>query len=325
MQLQSYSRSIAIFAAREETHTILKTLDACRIASKYERCPTICDLLVNGNPRLVESLEAALGADDEQSDSFLVRLWFIDVPDKSHTWNKYFEQIWPDVEISYFVDGYAQPWKDAFHNLAEALTSSPDCYASSSIPTVGASARKQLRFQEKNRGINGNLFAMNRAAIRKLRQSGFHLPRGFYRTDPLIQLALKFDFNLTDSKHTPTRVVVVHAASYDRHVLSPFKLSDLKTQINRYLRQCQGDLESRAVKRLVFEKKTRFADWPNTVQELINGWTSSSTREWQMMVLRNPLRLFALRQVNRFEDWNTALNPAILVFTTSQTVTASGR
>ena len=214
----------------------------------------------------------------------------------------YFEHIWPEVDVCFFADGYVQPWKASFLHLSRALTDSPEAVASSAIPTIGFFANKQSRFQIRNRGINGNLFALNKDVISRLRESGFRLPRGLYRTDPLIQMAIKFDFKPSEQPHNPNRVVVVESASYERGALSLFKWADLKKQFNRYLRQRQGDIESMALRRLFRTRGFKVTDLQETVRELLINWAESSKCEWRMAVLRNPLRLLALRRVSSMQD-----------------------
>ena len=297
-----YTRSIAIFAAREDATEIMESITACRLSSAHEQCDAICDVLVNGNRKLADDLLKILPSAQNEASPFLIRLWYIDVPDKAHTWNVYFEHIWPEVDVCFFADGYVQPWKASFLHLSRALTDSPEAVASSAIPTIGFFANKQSRFQIRNRGINGNLFALNKDVISRLRESGFRLPRGLYRTDPLIQMAIKFDFKPSEQPHNPNRVVVVESASYERGALSLFKWADLKKQFNRYLRQRQGDIESMALRRLFRTRGFKVTDLQETVRELLINWAESSKCEWRMAVLRNPLRLLALRRVSSMQD-----------------------
>ena len=114
----SNPRSGAIFAAREDASEIMKSIAACRDASKREGLPAICDVLVNGNRRLVDDLQHELFPVAEHSNPFLIRVWYIAVPDKAHTWNIYLEHIWPQAEVAHFVDGYAQPHADSFSLLS---------------------------------------------------------------------------------------------------------------------------------------------------------------------------------------------------------------
>jgi hypothetical protein len=242
-------------------------------------------------------------------------VWYISVPDKAHAWNAYFQHIWPNATTSFFVDGYVMPRKNSFALLSTALQEHPDAYAASAVSTIGFSSRKQQRFQERNTGINGNLFAMTNTAIVCLRESGFRLPRGLYRTDPTMQSFLKLDFKPGSGKANRRRVVVVKEATYDRRAFSPFKLSDLRTQWRRVLRQRQGDLEIQAVRQLLSVRKIDPRQMPDTVRDLIVGWMHESPRQWWVMAAANPLRLLAARHVRAFCDWSAAADPPELVLT----------
>jgi hypothetical protein len=51
-----YTRSIAVFAAREDATEIMESITACRLSSAHEQCDAICDVLVNGNRKLADDL-----------------------------------------------------------------------------------------------------------------------------------------------------------------------------------------------------------------------------------------------------------------------------
>lgn len=296
-------RSIAIFAAMEKPAQIVKTLQACCVASSKIR--HTCDVLVNGNRGLADELQRQLpsmpGSDLQQ-----LRLWFSAVPDKAHTWNWYFSHVWPQAAVSLFLDGYVEPFPDSFALLTDALAEHPHAFASSAVPTYGASAKKQRAFQLKINGINGNLFAMSYDGISRLRSSGFHLPRGIYRTDGTMQSYLKHSFDPRNSPFDRSRVVVVPQASYYRTPLSVWKWSDIMKQWRRIQRQRQGLLISAAIKHLLSVKKTHPRDIPETVRDLVGAWMQACPSEWRRMARTNPLLIPTARKALAFKDWPEA-------------------
>ena len=72
------------------------------------------------------------------------RVWYLDVPDKGHTWNEYVRVLWAGGDVAFFIDGYAIVEEQALARIASALDANPEAWAASGTPSViSPAARKQ--------------------------------------------------------------------------------------------------------------------------------------------------------------------------------------
>lgn len=292
-----YTKAIAVFSSRESVAQLRRTIASC-VGAVHDD-PALIDVLINGNSKLAHdlcsSLQNGMNADlDTQAE---IRVWHIDVPDKAHTWNVYLHQIWPNATHTLFVDGYCEINSDAFKALSDALLTNLSASVSTGLATVGMSAKRQNQFQASICGINGNLYCLTKEAMLGLRQARFRLPLGIYRTDPTLESILKFSLNPAKNQFEDHKVVVEPSATYWRKTLSPWSFRDLSTHFRRMLRQAQGDFEQQAVRQAFAFDKKQPDGLPDTARELVLEWIERFPHRYRSMVLRNPLRWFAIRRL----------------------------
>jgi hypothetical protein len=306
--------AVAVFSSRESVSQLLNAMASCRTACGTSSA--VIDVVINGNVGLATALSTELGGGALGANAGAsIRVWNISLGDKSHAWNTYTHEIWPSGSVTYFVDGYVEVYEHSFERLSTALATHPHARAATGIPTMGRSADRQTRFQIEISGIHGNLYALSREAVLKIRESGFRLPLGLYRTDPTLESCLKFDFDPSAHAWNKHRVVVVTDATWRRRVSSPWRIADWVAHWRRMIRQAQGDVEQQALKTFFVIDKKRPSELPETAEELLRQWIGRFPSRWRRMALAKPLRLFAIRRACQPRDWAQVGIPPRLIST----------
>ena len=147
--------TIAIFSSRESVSVLQSCIDATLKAS-YGATVTI-DVLVNGNYRLAEDISKC---QMHEGGNALLRIWFIPLGDKAHTWNQYMRYIWQESDIAYFIDGYVLLNSNALMLINEALNNDNFALGASGVPSSGRSAQYLRKEMLAEGGIHGNLYAL---------------------------------------------------------------------------------------------------------------------------------------------------------------------
>jgi hypothetical protein len=303
--------SIGVFSSRESGSQLLGAVAACRAACRA--IPAVIDVVINGNASLATEFGKDLGRGAQANGVAPVRVWHVALGDKSHAWNTYAHEIWPGGSVTFFVDGYVEVRENSFQKLAAALAAHPHAKAATGIDVMGKSAERLAQFQIANAGIHGNLYSLRREAVLRVRESGFRLPLGLYRTDPTLESCLKFDFDPSANVWDQRRVLVLTDVNWTRPVLSPWRYADWLIHWRRMIRQAQGDVEQQALKTFWTVDKKRPGELPKTAEELLRDWVSRFPGQWRRLALANPLRRLAVRRACQPRDWTQAGVPPALV------------
>ncbi|MBK1679291.1 hypothetical protein [Rhodocyclus tenuis] len=290
--------TIAIFTARESLETLNACLHAVGAACRED---AIIDVVVNGNPGLARRLadEARLPVRCGLPGRACLRIWEIGLGDKANAWNQYIAKIWPGSKITYFIDGYVQPFPDALQRIDTELSAHPTALAATGVPSVGRSAALLREELLSHGGLHGNLFALPRATIEALRHIDFQLPLGLYRTDSTIGAALAYSLHPESCAWDPRGNIHVCAdASWSNPTGSIFRWRDLHAQLLRVLRQQRGTLENHAVRHLFSELRLPVGALPRSVNELVDNWRREKRSEFLHLLLVNPIAVaLALRDL----------------------------
>lgn len=297
--------AVVVFAARESAETIESTIEAINQAVTEDDCQIA--ILVNGNRNLADQLSRRY---QERSYSppkgIRIDIWFLEVGDKAQTWNAYVHRLYPGAELTFFVDGYAEPKPDALHLLSRAISESPQALAVSGVPSCGSSARWQAAVMLRSGGIHGNLFALPKRTMEELRQRAISLPKGLYRTDSLIGAILNFRFDPSKHNWDPGQILVQGDATWKINTLRWWHPGDIRTHVKRLLRQSQGQLENLAVSDHLGRHRRSPETLPPTARELVLQWWYGNTGpNWHRIAL-HPSWLFALRRMREIRDWSKA-------------------
>jgi hypothetical protein len=306
-EIASPTWSVAIFAARETTETLARCIRAASAACAGR--DAVIDVLINGNAALAQAA-AAMDWDAAQGR---VRVWSIAMGDKAHTWNEYLHRIWPKGATSFCIDGYAEVKPGALAAIAERMAQDSSRLGATGVPTCGRSAARLREQMLKSGGIHGNLYAVRPEAMQALREQGFRLPLGLYRTDPLLGSVLMFGLDPANNQWDPTRIAVEAGATWDVRGLSDLTWNNLRSQVKRMVRQAQGDLESRAAREHLAVKRLAPHLFPRTVRELVHGWIEEHPQQARSLFFKRPLCLHAARRLKVERDWSAAATPPELV------------
>lgn len=310
-----FTKAIVVFSSRESIAQLRRTVASC--INTIHDVPATIDIVINGNVELAQGLCLYLESDIKAHSctDTKTRVWHLGIPDKAHAWNAYIYHIWPNATHTLFVDGYCEIFPNCFDLLSNALFENPSATAAAGVATVGMTARKQTQFQSRIRGINGGLHCLTIEAMLGVREAGFRLPRGLYRTDATLESILKFSFDPSKNHFDSSKVVVETRATYWRRSLVPWNLNDLFTHFRRMLRQAQGDFEQQAVRQAFAFDKKRPNGLPDTARELVLEWIERFPHRYRAMVLRNPLRWFAARRLRTPAEWKGITDPPTLLAT----------
>lgn len=309
--------SIAIFAARETPQGLTLCVQAA-ISACTGRQASI-NVLINGNAELADAF-AIVAKDLDYADTKL-RVWSIAAPDKAHTWNEYVYRIWERDSTAFFIDGYAQVRPDALDALESCLAASSDALGATGVPTCGRSAATIRSQMLRHGGIHGNLFAISADAMQGIRETGFKLPLGIYRTDPLIGSILMFRLDPANHTWNPRRVAVAPDATWHVDGIEDITLKNVKSHFKRILRQAQGDLESKASREHLAVRRLPPQQLPLTVAEMVDGWIKTQPGQARSLFLKRPLSLYAARKLAAPRDWSmTAIPPRLVLDNTKSTV-----
>lgn len=293
--------SLALFTSRESATQLTDVIAAAANAERGGAALEI-DVLVNGNPALANELRARLATAGWWRSGTSVRLWAVSAPDKAYTWNQYLHGIAPDADLAFFMDGYVTVAPEAFAEMALALRRRPAALAATSMPTRGRSAGAIRRRMLAEGGLHGNLYALTRATVRRLRSSGFRLPRGIYRNDSALGAALAFDLEPARNVWSWDRIAVVPDARYDTPVAQAMRVADVAAVMKRRWRQARGQLETLALKAHLADAQRPPSAWPSTARALVLQWAEEHPDDARALLWTDPAAWAALINLRNAHD-----------------------
>ena len=256
--------AVCIISSREDCDTLLGTIEATIEACKNHKA--IIDIIINGNILLRDEFYSIFKSENKNSDFLKIRIWYIELGDKANVFNQYFHLIWPISNLVYFVDGYARPNVDSFDRMAASLQNQQSKLLIAAVPTEGRSAKYLRESMLASGGIHGNLFALTKNAILKIRDKQFFLPLGMYRTDSTIAAAIAFKLDPKINKWDLRSVSnVVLEASWSLAIKRQTLFTKVSNKLKQLVRQGQGRLENLAVKECFSVNKKNVNELPENV------------------------------------------------------------
>jgi hypothetical protein len=304
--------SIAILSSRESPHTLAVAIRAAVQAASDSN--SLIDVLVNGNESLA-SLTSDWLNNMRNPGWPGVRLWYISAGDKANAWNEYVYAVWPGSVIAFFVDGYVSVAPDAFRLLAGGLGGDSHALAAAAVPTEGRTAKALRTMMVRDGGMHGNLYAVKGDTLAVLRERGFRLPLGIYRSDATLGAALAFGLDPSVNRWDARRVLVHPRATWKvfRERRGPLRV--VQGTWARIMRQAQGVLENAAVRDHFSIRRCRPESLPRTCHELVQSWINSDPDGARRIFHANYLARLAWRRLRTPRDWSdTEHAPRLLAY-----------
>lgn len=296
--LGSSQWSIVIFASRESPMMLEQTLDAIRAAARP--CPLIIEVLINGNPDLVESLKSPISGEKGLN----IRLWSISKADKANAWSRYFQEIWSGEDLVFFIDGYVRVRPNALESLGSVVMEDKHALGGTGVPTIGRTAAAAASEMLSSGGFQGNLCCLKGMAISEIRRRKIALPLGLYRVDSFVASLLHLAFDPAGNAWDRRRVRVDGAASWDIEEKRWWRWKDISAKYRRSLRQARGLMENAAIKEHLLGRRAPPERLPEDVSVLLRSWSASHPATVRSMKWRHPLVWLALRKLQMAETLN---------------------
>jgi hypothetical protein len=190
--------AVCIISSREDCDTLLGTIDSTIEACNNHK--SIIDIIINGNIVLRDEISSISISENKSTDFLKIRIWYIELGDKANVFNQYFHLIWPVSNLVYFIDGYARPYLDSFERMAASIQNQHEKLLITALPTEGRSAKFLSESMLVSGGIHGNLFALTKNAILKIRETQFFCRSECTERTKRLQLRLRLSWipKLTD-------------------------------------------------------------------------------------------------------------------------------
>ena len=305
MKSDSHQQAVAVFTARESLAEIRGTLE--KIGRAISR-PTVIDVLVNGNRTLLSELEAAgpqlMQALPAQTS---LRVWWIALGNKAHAWNQYVATIWPETELTCFIDGYVSMRPELLALLEEALQHAPQTIAASGYPQSGRSSEQVQAVLHEDGGLHGNLFAINHATMQALRSRRIRLPLGLYGFDTVLGGILGYGLDPRGNAWDMRNRVATRPGIY-WHVREKqwWNVVDVKTQFKRIINNALRVLVRKATIEYLSVQRMPPEQLPATIEAYILEWAQAHPEQLRRTLLGSPLSLIPYRKLRKRRDWSSA-------------------
>lgn len=243
-----------------------------------------------------------------------LQVWSIALPDKAGTRNQYLHELWPEADLTFFIDGYVNVRQNALGLLADFLETHPAALSATGLPSYGRSAKQFRQEILRNGGLHGNLYALPKHTVKLLREHPFNLPLGIYRNDSLLGAALAFALDPAAHEWGPKeRLGVCEQASWFAPEKAWWRLSDLSDQWRRRKRQVRGQIENTAIRQHLSGDKRPPSEIPVTVTEWIQAWAEAHPDQVKQLCRFSPGHRRALTELLRAKDWSLAAVPPRLM------------
>jgi glycosyltransferase involved in cell wall biosynthesis len=249
--------AVAVFAHNEESH-IVSCLESIAVGAKTH--PIQAYVLANG----CTDRTGAVVSDYAKSHPW-VTLVSITTGDKSNTWNVFVNEVAPQSEVCFFVDGDVQVLPGAFDELFLALQHSPEANAAAAVPFSGRNQKGLREFVCKHHFVLGNLYALRDSFVRRVRELGVRLPVGYIGDDGLVTSLSKWNLDPT-GPFIQERVAPCPSAQFEYQSLSPWSIRDWRLYLRRRVRYSLRHFQHELLKPLLIANG--LAAMPNSMATL---------------------------------------------------------
>ena len=253
--------SISVYCRNEPAiEECIRHIEAALTSDAVEVC-----VIVNGVP---ETAARALAFLRTPSRPWL-KLYHLPFGCKAAAMDAYIHQIASPAQVYFFVDGYAMVQPDALRLMAEPLLANPRLNAAAAVASMGRSKLHAQRLAREQGLFHGNLFALARGLVERIRARNIHLPAGLYRTDALYASMALHDLDAT-REWDKSLVAVCEGATWTFRQLSPFRWRDWKRYWNRRINQARGNLVVQATREII--KTKGYEHLPKYGDDMLLDW-----------------------------------------------------
>lgn len=261
-------RIIAIFA-HNEANKIIACLESVK---KAIRVGDECIVLNNGSTDNTGSL-----VEEFLKTNSFCRLVTIDVGDKANAWNVFMHELGIEADLFYFLDGDCEIAQNSLDALEKCFVITPIANAAAALPSDRVSLRNREEMIRVG-GLAGNLYALPKQFVERLRKNKVYLPFGLIGDDSLVGALAYWDLN-PKLDWDKTRIVICKDAEFSYVPLSPFSLRDIRLYYKRKIRYSLRYFQTRLMKRPL--KDHGLAAIPKNIEDLYISYSSEVKITWR--------------------------------------------
>lgn len=291
-----YPWKLVVFAYRESLAMLIRTLNAAQVSAREI---IGIDVVINGNTPLALALKNHLDNPDFVHEAVPVRVWDIAVGDKANAWNQYIHQIWAGESIAFFIDGYVQLNPNSIKLLGEAIADKAGVMGGTGVPNDGQVRNPPHTHSTPESGFHGNFCCIKGTALEEMRSRKISLPFGLYRVDSLMGALLTLGLDPVSNVWVGSRIYVHPEASWQTDPKHWWRMSDIRAQIKRILRQSRGMLENLAIRDHLRIRKQQPELMLQNADELILEWVQRCPSQVNKVLRFNPLARRALSDIKQ--------------------------
>ena len=215
-------RAIAIFA-HNEAKNIISCLESVK---KSMRACDECYVLNNGSCDDTGELVRTFA----KKNSFC-KLISIEIGDKSNAWNVFCHELSISASMYIFLDGDCTVVSGALDSLEYGLENNPSANACAALPLESVSKKNREQMLREG-GLAGNLYALSRNFLERIRSADVRLPVGFIGDDSLVGALACWDLDPRNSWDSG-RIVLCKDANFSYDPLSLLSVADMRLYYRR--------------------------------------------------------------------------------------------
>lgn len=194
--------------------------------------------------------------------------------DKANAWNRFVHEFAsPDADLYIFCDGDCYPVAGSVAALVEASRTNERANAFSALPATGRDRKRAIAAMISNHDLAGNLYALSRSFMWKLRGRQIRLPVGIVGDDSLVGAIAKMNASGPDA-WSEEYVSVCQNAFYAFDPVSPLSFAEMEKYVMRLERYARRSLEIQMLQE--HHRRAGLEQYPESVQELYRRYYTNT-------------------------------------------------
>ncbi|MFO0946235.1 MAG: glycosyltransferase family A protein [Planctomycetota bacterium] len=219
------SIGVVVFAYNEEAR-IERCLES--VLREAERLNEVrIHVIANGCTDRTEAVVQKVARRDPR-----VSLTVLDVKDKCNAWNHYVHELADARPVHFFMDGDVTCGEGSLAAMTQELLAHPSAHAMAGLPLSGRNRSHYETLVRTKGWLFGNLYAVRREHLVRLRELAIRLPRGLCGNDHFITRIMSSDLDPT-WREDRLRILWKQGAGYEFRSLQPYRAADIRTYWRR--------------------------------------------------------------------------------------------